>query len=148
MPLPPLFDVETFFADPTFAHATISPDGTRLAYLAPAHGRLNVWVRGIDDGHDAAACITHSSQRNTEKYSWTTNPRYVVFLQDTDGNEDWHIHRVDLDNPAAPPVDLTPYEPGVRAFGFEELPAFPGKLATVMNTRLAWLDNFLIDIAT
>ena len=42
MVLPPLFDIEEFFADPAFSNVTISPDGTELAYPAPAHGRTNV----------------------------------------------------------------------------------------------------------
>ena len=33
--LPELIDVEEFFADPQFAVPSISPDGTRIAYLAP-----------------------------------------------------------------------------------------------------------------
>jgi len=42
-----LLEIEELFADPVFAGASISPDGTQIAYLAPAHGRMNVWVRGI-----------------------------------------------------------------------------------------------------
>ncbi len=45
--LPRLIELEELFADPVFSGASISPDGTRIAYLAPAHGRTNVWVRGI-----------------------------------------------------------------------------------------------------
>ena len=50
---PDLIDVEDFFADPQFADPSISPDGTRMAYLAPHRGRRNVWVRGVDQDHDA-----------------------------------------------------------------------------------------------
>lgn len=35
---PALVDVETLFADPEFSSPSISPDGTRIAHLAPAHG--------------------------------------------------------------------------------------------------------------
>jgi dipeptidyl aminopeptidase/acylaminoacyl peptidase len=148
MTVPPLFEIEELFADPTFSDATISPDGTRLAYLAPAHGRLNVWVRGIDQEHADAVLVTHSSTRSIGKYAWTGNPRYLVFMQDDDGNEDWHLHRVDLDNPDAEPVDLTPNEPGVRVFGFEELEPYPGKLVIPMNKRLTHIDHFLVDLET
>jgi hypothetical protein len=50
--LPRRINVEELFADPVFAGASISPDGTRLAYLAPAHDRVNVWIRGIDEEHE------------------------------------------------------------------------------------------------
>jgi hypothetical protein len=49
--LPRRINVEELFADPVFA-ASISPDGTRLAYLAPAHVGVNVWIRGIDEEHE------------------------------------------------------------------------------------------------
>ena len=48
---PALIDVEALFADPEFTSASISPDGTRIAYLAPHRGRRNVWVRGTDQDH-------------------------------------------------------------------------------------------------
>ena len=51
---PALIDVEDFFADPQFADPSISPDGTRIAYLAPHRGRRNVWVRGVDQDHEQA----------------------------------------------------------------------------------------------
>ena len=50
-----LIAVEDLLADPAFLGASISPDGTRLAYLAPAYGRTNVWVRGIDEAHEHPA---------------------------------------------------------------------------------------------
>ena len=53
-PLPRLIDVAEFFIDPKFANPSISPDGSRIAYLAPAYGRRNVWVRGIGDEHSSA----------------------------------------------------------------------------------------------
>src|SRR4051794_30111484 len=149
MSLPPLMKIEDLFADPTFAAARISPDGTRLAYLAPAHGRLNVWVRGIDEEHDQATLVTHSSHRGIGEFHWTDNPRYLCFLQDGNGDECWHIYRVDLENPDAAPLDLTPNEPGVRAFGIEQYDIYPGKILTTMNKRdLVYMDVFLIDLET
>src|SRR5262245_5412667 len=37
------------FGDPEKSAVTISPDGTRIAYLAPVDGVLNLWVGPIDD---------------------------------------------------------------------------------------------------
>ena len=93
--MPDLIALEEFFADPEFAVPTISPDGTRLAYLAPAHGRRNVWLRGIDETHDDAVCVTHDTRRGITTYYWAEDPRWLLYLQDTDGNEDWHLFRVD-----------------------------------------------------
>jgi dipeptidyl aminopeptidase/acylaminoacyl peptidase len=145
---PALIDVEEFFADPEFAVPSISPDGTRIAYLAPAHGRRNVWVRGIDEGHEDAVCVTHDARRGITTYYWTDDPRWLLYLQDSDGNEDWHLHRVDLDAPDAPAVDLTPMPPGSRVFGAEPLPPVPGSVLVWMNRRQMFVDVFRIDVAS
>lgn len=146
--LPRLIDVEEFFADPAFANPSISPDGSRIAYLAPAHGRRNVWVRGIDDDHADAVCVTHDERRGITTYYWGDDPRWLLYLQDSDGNEDWHLHRVDLSRPEEPAVDLTPLQPGSRVFGADPLPSYPGSVLVAMNKRPAAIDLFRIDVAT
>ncbi|GGK89944.1 putative peptidase [Nocardia jinanensis] len=145
---PPLIDIESFFADPQFANPSISPDGTRIAYLAPHRGRRNVWIRGIDQTHDDAVPVTHDRRRGITTYYWTDGPRWLLYLQDTDGNEDWHLHRVDLDDPESPAVDLTPMDPGSRVVGAEPLPSVPGSVLVTMNRRPTFFDMFRIDVAT
>jgi dipeptidyl aminopeptidase/acylaminoacyl peptidase len=145
---PRLIPLEAFFSDPVFSGATLSPDGTRIAYLAPKDGRRNVWVRGIDEEHTDAVCVTHDTRRGVGRYHWTEDPRWLLYEQDTDGNEDWHLYRVDLDAPEEPAVDLTPLPPGSRVFGFEPLEGVPGSILVVMNKRPMNLDTFRIDVAT
>ncbi|GAA0976577.1 S9 family peptidase [Nocardiopsis tropica] len=146
--LPTLFDVEEFFADPEFAGASISPDGTRIAYLAPKYGRTNVWVRGVGEGHEDAVCVTHETRRGVHTYHWTDDPRWLLYLQDTDGNEDWHLYRVDLDAPDEPAVDLTPMAPGSRVAVVEPHKPSPGSVRVWMNLRPMLFDVFRIDVAT
>jgi len=140
--------IEDLFADPVFSGASISADGQRLAYLAPAHGRTQVWVRGIDQSHDEAVCVTHDARRGIKTYYWTDDPRWLLYLQDTDGNEDWHLYRVDLENPSGDPVDLTPLPPGGRVWGVEPSKSVPGTLLVTMNQRALEADTFRIVVAT
>jgi dipeptidyl aminopeptidase/acylaminoacyl peptidase len=146
--LPKLIAVEEFFAEPEFAVPMISPDGTRIAYLAPHLGRRNIWVRGVDQTHDDAVPVTSDARRGITTYYWTDDPRWLLYLQDTDGNEDWHLHRVDLDAPDEPAVDLTPMGTGSRVFAVEPLPSVPGSVLAWMNQRTTHIDIFRIDIAT
>ena len=146
--LPKLIAVEEFFAEPAFAVPKISPDGTRIAYLAPHRGRRNIWVRGVDQTHDDAVPVTSDTRRGITTYYWTDDPRWLLYLQDTDGNEDWHLHRVDLDAPDEPAVDLTPMGAGSRVFAVEPLPPVPGSVLASMNRRTTHIDVFRIDIAT
>src|ERR1700712_5151692 len=112
MPLPEMISVEDLFSSPQRAAATISPDGTRLAYLAPWHDRLNVWVEDLTPGAEPRR-VTADENRSIVIYQWTDDPRWMLYMQDSDGDENWHVYRVDLTDPGAPAVDLTPF-PGVR----------------------------------
>ena len=63
MALPELISVEDLFSAPERTAATISPDGTRIAYLAPWQNRLNVWVQDVD-GKEEPRCVTADETRS------------------------------------------------------------------------------------
>lgn len=139
--------VEDLFADPQRAKALISPDGTRFAFLAPWKNRLNVWVQDLD-GDAEPRCVTADETRSVQSFHWTDDPRRLLYLQDDGGDENWHLHRVDLDAPGAPVVDLTPF-PGARVVSAEPSIGRPGRLAILLNARNpAELDLHELDIAT
>ena len=148
MPLPDLIPIEDLFADPVFSGASLSSDGERLAYLAPNYGRTQVWVRGVGQSHEEAVCVTHDERRGIKTYYWTDDPRWLLYLQDTDGNEDWHLYRVDLEDPDAPAVDLTPMDPGSRVAGVEASKEVPGTVLVSMNVRPLYFDTFRVVVAT
>ena len=146
MALPEIISVEDLFSSPERAAATISPDGTKIAYLAPWKNRLNVWVQSVDSAEDARR-LTADDNRSVIGYGWTDDPRWLLYVQDNDGDENWHVYRVDLENPDAPVVDLTPF-PGAKAL--LDLPAgLPGKVIVQLNNRKPeLLDVYEIDIAS
>ena len=53
----PLIPRAAFFGNPEKARARLSPDGQRLAYVAPVEGVLNVWVSPDDDPAKAKPVI-------------------------------------------------------------------------------------------
>ncbi|MFF2082777.1 S9 family peptidase [Nocardia sp. NPDC058176] len=149
-----LITVEEFFTPPTRSHARISPDGTKVAYLAPWRDRLNVFVRDVDsdwstpDDGAHARRVTADSRRSIESFFWTADGRYLLFQQDADGDENWHLHRVDPARPEEPAVDLTPFE-GVRVTDAHLAPNRPGTAFVQMNKRRPDLiDLFELDLAT
>ncbi|WP_448331818.1 S9 family peptidase [Streptomyces sp. DSM 41534] len=143
----PHLAIEDLFGPPVRTRASISPDGTRIAYLAPWRDRLNVWVESVDSEAEAR-CVTADGNRSVLTYHWTDDPRWLLYEQDGDGDENWHIHRVDLDDPDAEAVDLTPF-PGARVISFEPLVTRPGKAILSLNRRkLTEFDLYELDIAT
>src|SRR5690606_31768857 len=87
--------VEEFFGPPTRSRALLSPDGAKVAYLAPWRGRLNVFVRDLDsdwaapDGAEdsGARRVTSDARRSIDTFFWSADGRYLLFQQDTDGDE-------------------------------------------------------------
>jgi dipeptidyl aminopeptidase/acylaminoacyl peptidase len=104
------------FGNPERTSPHISPDGTRLAWIAPRDGVLNVWVAPIGgaDGVDwaAAQAVTEDTDRGVRVFGWARDGRHVLYLQDVGGDENWRLYDVDLESMAR--RDLTPFE-GIHA---------------------------------
>src|SRR5436190_1552341 len=103
--LPPVIPREVLFGNPEKASAQLSPDGKRLAYLAPDDGVLNVWLRTVGQQDDRA--VTRDRKRGIRVYFWPFDGRHLLYLQDFDGDENWHVWSVDLE--ANIIRDLTPF---------------------------------------
>src|SRR5215470_4874419 len=106
----PLIPRTVLFGNPERVAPKISPDGTRLAWIAPSDGVLNVWVATI--GADDARVVTADRERGIRMYFWAPDDERILYLQDRGGDENWRLH----DTPVAggETRDLTPFE-GVQA---------------------------------
>src|SRR5215469_7941308 len=107
--LPPLIPREVLLANPRRARPALSPDGKRLAYLAPdEHDNLQIFVRTL--GSEDDRCVT-AERRSITIYGWTRDSTTILYGQDSDGDENYHTCAIDL---ATGNVrDLTPWR-GVR----------------------------------
>ena len=91
----PLIPREVLFGNPERISPALSPDGTRLGFIAPEEGVLNVWVGPADDP-SAAKPVTHDRGRGIRSFAFCHDDRTLVYVQDTDGDEDWRLYRLDL----------------------------------------------------
>jgi acetyl esterase/lipase len=96
MSLPRLIPRAVLFGNPDRTAPTLSPDGTRLGYLAPDGGVLNVFV-GPTDGSEPAVAVTFDRDRPIRDFSFCHDDRTIVFRQDTAGDEDWRLYSLDLE---------------------------------------------------
>ena len=119
-----------FFGNPERAGVQLSPDGTKLSYLAPHEGVLNVWVMPVDGGD--AEVVTDSTTRPIRSYTWAVNGDQVLYMQDKGGNEDTHVYAVDLASKTT--TDLTPHE-GVKASLAGQHRDRPDEILVQMNQR-------------
>lgn len=94
--LPPLIPRDVLFGNPDKVGPSLSPDGTKIAYIAPYEGVLNVWV-GPADGSADASPVTHDDDRGIRTYLFLHDDRHLVYAQDTAGDEDWRLYLHDLE---------------------------------------------------
>lgn len=94
------------FANPDRTGTHISPDGKRISYLSNVDGVLNVWVAPIDDLAKAKP-VTSDKKRGVRGCLWAYTNEHIIYPQDEGGDENWHVHAVDLKTGID--KDLTPY---------------------------------------
>ena len=102
----PLIPRTVLFGNPQRTGPRLSPDGERMAYLAPDDGVLNVWVRTI--GADDDRVVTSDRTTGIRMFFWSRDGERILYLQDLDGDENWHLFSVGLEGGEA--LDLTPHE--------------------------------------
>lgn len=141
---PELIPREVLFGNASRARPRISPEGERLAYLAPYEGVMNVWTKTLGATDDRP--VTVDPARPVKKYWWGHDGEHIFFLRDDDGDENDHLYRVPLAGGA--PVDLTPYE-GAKVKLLKYDKRFPEVAAIAMNRREASaFDVYALDLRT
>jgi dipeptidyl aminopeptidase/acylaminoacyl peptidase len=141
---PPLIPRTVLFGNPVRTSPQISPDGTRLAFLAPVNDVLNVWV-GSSAGTDAQP-VTDDRDRGIRFYLWAADGRHILYLQDRGGDENWRLYAVHADTKTV--RDLTPF-PEVQVQIVDRDKHFPHELLIAMNKEDArYHDVYRLDLRT
>jgi dipeptidyl aminopeptidase/acylaminoacyl peptidase len=129
--LPPLIPREVLFGNPQRTHPQISPDGRYLAYIAPnARNTPQVWLRTI--GHADDCVLTAANTRGIQQCFWAYDGEHILYLQDTDGDEHWHVYAVNRQSKLV--RDLTPFV-GTRARMVACEPRTPHEILVAINLR-------------
>ena len=148
-PAVPLIPRRVFFGEPERSTVRLSPDGERIAFLAPLNGVLNVWVgetEAVARDPSAARPVTRDGGRGIRIYHWAYDGAHLLYLQDDGGDENWRLHRVEYET--GEDVDLTPL-PGVQARIVRLSPRHPDRVLVGLNDRdPAWHDLHLLDLRT
>ena len=135
--LPPVISRDVLFGNPEKAQPRLSPDGQRLAWVAPDKKNvLQVWVKTV--GKDDDKMVTADKKRGVRRYFWAQDNKTLLYLQDNDGDENFHVYGVDL---ASGNVrDYTPFQ-GVRAGVADISQDFPNEVLIQMNLRNRQLND-------
>ncbi len=96
--------------------------------------------------------MSADSTRPVRGYFWSQDSRYLLYVQDKDGDENLHVYAIDprvAPEPATqvpPALDLTPYE-GVQARIVAVPEGTPGQILVGLNDRNPQLhDVYRVDL--
>jgi dipeptidyl aminopeptidase/acylaminoacyl peptidase len=152
--LPPIIDRELIFGNPEIAGAQLSPDGKYVAFQKPWKDTRNVYVKGVNEPFSAARLLTTETKRPIAGFFWTRDGKYILYVKDNDGDENYNVYAVD---PSASPAagadapasrDLTGLK-GVRVMLVDVPKNDPDVVYIGLNDRdKAWHDLYKLKIST
>ena len=127
--LPPLIEREILFGNPEKTRPSLSPDGKYLAYIAPDENNvLQVRLRTVGQEDDRQ--LTADKKRGIRIFFWTYSGEELIYLQDADGDEKWHLYLVNIQSNLV--RDLTPFQ-GIQAQPIACDRNFPNQILVGMN---------------
>jgi dipeptidyl aminopeptidase/acylaminoacyl peptidase len=151
---PPLIDRNLFYGEIAISGAQISPDGRSLSFLKPYKGTRNIWVKGVDEPFSAARPVSAEATRPIRSYFWSHDSKYLLYVQDSGGDENFNVYAIDPSLPAdaktgVPKTRALTNLSKVRTVIFSTPRAKPDVLYIGLNDRdPKWHDLYELSIAT
>jgi hypothetical protein len=148
-PVAGLIPRRVLYGAPERRSAEISPDGEHLAFLAPKGKVTGLWVAPVSASSvdfSSARSVGPDQERSGLAYRWTYDSSHIVYVEDRDGDVQYHVHAVDIASGGT--RDLTPFE-GARAHVVAIDPSRPHSIVVAVNDRDLVLDDlYEIDVVT
>lgn len=136
--LPELIPREAFFNLASAESPQLSPDGKVLSYVrATDKGVHCIWLRTIGRTDDHP--VNPDAKRDVGGYHWSADGRFLLYLRDSDGDENFHLFGLELKTGLE--RDLTPFS-GLKAQNLLVSPDRPEEVLIGLNIR----DRTLFDM--
>jgi len=151
---PPIIDRQLFFGEVQISGAQISPDGQYLSFLKPYKGTRNIWVKKAGEPFSAARPVSAEATRPVRNYFWSRDSKYILYVQDAAGDENFNIYAIDPTVAAdsktgVPPTRALTNLKGVRTEIFAVPKSKPDILYIGLNDRdPRWHDLYELHLST
>lgn len=149
----PLIDRSIFFDNPEIADGKLSPDGKYISFMKSYDGIMNIWVKKFNEPFDKAQRLT-SLERPIAGYFWTDDGKYILYVKDKGGNENYNIYAVSpsAGNAAGKDIpesrNLTPFE-DARVGIYMVSKKDPNVMMIGLNNRdPKWHDLYRLEISS
>ncbi len=94
-PLVQPFTIEKLYMTHAVGDSTWSPDDKQIAFVSNISGRHNIWVVSSQSGWPTQLTVSNQRQLNI---AWSPKGRWIAYNSDYDGNEQWDLFMVSVDN--------------------------------------------------
>ncbi len=89
----PIIDRSIFFDNPEISGGQLSPDGKYISFMKAYNGIMNIWVKRFDEAFENAKRLT-DLERPSGGYMWTDDGKYILYVKDKGGNENYNVYAV------------------------------------------------------
>ena len=120
--------------------------------MKPYNGVRNIWIKKKDDPFEDAVPLTADQNRPIGGYFWSRDSKYVLFVQDKNGDENFRVysvnpkHAINQETGVPDAVDLTPYD-DIRAMIYSLPKSNHSEIMVGINDRdKAWHDIYKVNI--
>jgi dipeptidyl aminopeptidase/acylaminoacyl peptidase len=148
-----LIPLHTLLGPPRILAPQLSPDGSRVCWIAESEGAPDLWVAPVDT-LSAARAVTHERGRGLQPFDvsgngmirWSADGRRLIYRKDHDGDEQWNWWVLDLASNRA--FNATP-RAGASVQMLALSDADPCQAVVGINDRdPAFRDLWRVDLAT
>jgi dipeptidyl aminopeptidase/acylaminoacyl peptidase len=151
---PAIIDRKLFFGEPQISGERISPDGQFISFLKSYKGTRNIWVKKTSEPFSAARPVSAESKRPIRSYFWTHDSKFILYVQDAGGDENFNVYAIDPTLAMGPGTEMPPTRAltnlqGVRTLIYSLPRANPDIMYLGLNDRDArWHDLYELHIST
>ena len=130
--LPPLIPTEVFYTkhEESWDHR-VSPDGTKLLWLALKDGQPTIHFRTLGTAQEAQTVF---ADRRVGWAYWTNDSRHIMVWSDESGDENTKVFVADTQNPEANLRSVTPHA-GAKVRHQQKFPDRPNEYLLQQNRR-------------
>ncbi len=147
----PIIDRSLFFDNPEISGGQLSPDGEYISFMKAYNGIMNIWVKKFDEPFANAHRLTNL-ERPSGGYFWTDDGKYIAYVKDKGGNENYNIYAVsptaaaDAATGIPESRNLTPFD-SARVMLFMVSKKDPNVMMIGLNNRdPKWHDLYKLEI--
>jgi WD40-like Beta Propeller Repeat len=139
---------------PEVTSAQPSPDRKYLAFLKPSKGSMNIWVKRAGEPFDQARQFTSWTDRPIDRFFWSRDGKYVLFVHDRQRDRNFNVYAVRLADAFAPngtapkAINIT-NEKKLQAVIYRVSPTQSEVIEVGLNDRdPAWHDLYEVNIVS